>query len=423
MTEAFLHYVWKFGLFNRQELETTAGEPVQVIKAGELNRDAGPDFSDARIRLGETLWAGNVEIHVHSSLWEKHGHSGDKAYENVILHVVFEDDAPQNAVNTGIPVLVLKGRLRGEAWRNYQNLQSSGFGIPCASSLDRVDVFSMDIWLHRMLVERLESKSEQIIASLKLNRNNWEETFYHFLARNFGFKVNAIPFELMAKSLPLSCIARHKGSLLQVEALVFGQAGLLSADFTEEYPRALKAEYEFLRSKFRLKEINSGLWKFLRMRPVNFPTVRLAQFAMLMHKSDHLFSVMLGCPDPGELKKLFATGASPYWDTHFLPDRPSVELSKKLGAGSLDNILVNTVSPFLFVYGMMKDMPVYKERAVELLEQLDPESNSVIRSWAQTGVHARSAFDSQALLQLRNNYCTARRCLDCSIGNKIISAG
>jgi len=422
-TEDFLHYVWKFRLFERADLQTTTGESIQIYSAGMHNSHAGPDFQNARLKIGETTWAGTVEIHLSASDWKKHNHSADASYDNVILHVVYYNDEP---VITGngrvIPTLELKDRISPDLYNRYHQLV---FGerriIPCEGSIYTVDSLTMRNWLTRVLIERFEKRSEAVLKALEVNRGDWEETFYQFLAANFGFKINALPFELLAKSLPQVILAKHKNSALQIEALIFGQAGLLEDDFKDEYPQKLKAEYGFLRKKFNLTPIDKHLWKFLRLRPLNFPTVRLAQFAALVVQSNHLFSKMLEIKEIAELRKLFTElNVNPYWEDHYRFDALSKPSAKKLGQSSADLIILNTLTLFLFCYGKQHQLQYYVSRGMKLLELLPAEQNSVIEDFDTLGIKINTAFESQALLELKNNYCNYKKCLQCSVGNKIL---
>lgn len=422
-TEDFLHYVWKFRLFDRLNLQTTEGEELEVYSAGLHNTHAGPDFQNARIRIGQTTWAGNAELHLSSSDWQRHGHTTDSAYDNVILHVVYRDDVPLLRPNgKRVPTLELKDRINPDLYNRYHNLV---FGaqtvIPCEASIAGVDGLTMENWLTRILVERLEKRSEAVIAALNQNRGDWEETFYQFLAANFGFKINALPFELMAKSLPQNILAKHKNSSLQIEALIFGQAGFLNNDFVDEYPQKLKAEYQFLQKKFSLTPIEKHLWKFLRMRPQNFPTIRLAQFAGLVVQSSHLFSKILETKEVKALRELFVNlPVNAYWDTHYRFDKPSKPAGKHLGASSVDTILLNTVALFLFSYGRHLQQQHYISRALKLLENIPGEQNNITADFTTLGLNIKSAFESQALLELKNNYCDHKKCLQCGVGIKIL---
>jgi hypothetical protein len=424
MTEAFLYHVWKHGLFNQEHLCTSAGEPVHILKPGMSNPDEGPDFFNALIRLDGTLWAGNVEIHVRSSDWKRHGHSNNRSYENIILHVVYEEDEPvRDRDRRLIPCLSLRDRIAPALFSRYSALLASREEIPCAASLPQTDALVLHAWMDRVLVERLEWKAAQIRNALLLSKYNWEEVFYHTLARNFGFRTNSVPFELVAKSLPLSCIAKHKDNLMQVEALLFGQSGLLHPGQKGEYPRALWKEHRFLAAKFSLEPVDPGLWKLMRMRPRNFPAVRIAQFAALLHRNVQLFAAMLECSSVEEVRSLLCAEASDYWSTHYMFDKPSPESVKQLGVSSADNIVVNTLVPFLFVYGREKGLPAFSDRALDFLEALAPEKNRIIAAWSQSGVKASNALQGQALLQLSSHYCSSRRCLDCGIGSHLLRGG
>ena len=422
-TEDFLHYVWKFRLFDRLNLQTTGGEELEVFSAGLHNTHAGPDFHNARIRIGDTVWAGNAELHLSSSDWQRHGHTTDNAYDNVILHVVYRDDVPLlRADGNRVPTLELKDRISPDLFNRYHNLV---FGnqtiIPCEAGIARIDGLTMQNWLTRILVERLEKRSETVIAALEKNKGDWEETFYQFLAANFGFKVNAVPFELMAKSLPQQILAKNKNNPMQIEALIFGQAGFLSDELTDEYPVNLKKEYDYLRKKYNLTPIENHLWKFLRMRPQNFPTIRLAQFAALVVQSNHLFSKVLEIREVKDLRHLFANiKVNPYWETHYRFDKESAPAGKSLGAGAIDTILLNTVVLFLFSYGRHMKLQHFISRALKLLENIPAEQNNITTDFANLGVNIKTAFESQALLELKNNYCDYKKCLQCGVGIKIL---
>jgi hypothetical protein len=421
-TEDFLHYVWKFRLFDNTGLQTTNGEELTVYSAGMHNTDSGPDFNNARLKIGDTTWAGNVELHYHHPTG-KHKHTTDNAYDNVILHVVYRDDEPVILANgRQLPTLELKDRIPDELYSRYHNLL---FGnqtvIPCEASIGRLDDFTLRTWLTRVLIERLEKRSAAVTAALTLNRGDWEETFYQFLAANFGFKINAVPFEMLAKSLPQLILAKHKNNPLQIEALLFGQAGFLTADLTDEYPLKLKGEYDFLRKKHGLKPIENHLWKFMRLRPQNFPTIRLAQFVALIVSSNHLFSKVLDIRDVKSLQNLFTEiKVNPYWDNHYRFDKPSPPSSKNMGQASIDILLLNTFALFLFSYGNHHQQQHYIDRGLKLLESLPGEQNNIIADFDSLGVKAGTAFESQALLELKNYYCNYKKCLQCSVGNKIL---
>jgi len=421
MKEEFLHYLWRLKRFDLNNLQTTEGETVQIQNSGEHNQDAGPDFLKARIKIGDTLWAGNVEIHLKSSDWLRHNHQNDRAYDNVILHVVLEEDRPVfRATEERLPCLELRKRIPSKLSKIYLKLLNNEYWIPCQHHFFEVGEITKNLWLDRLLVERLEQKTEAIRLSLAQNQNNWEETFYHFLARNFGVKVNAEPFESLAKSLPLLSLAKHKNNLFQIEALLFGQAGLLEKEFEEAYPNRLKKEYLFLKKKHRLSPISPVAWRFLRLRPANFPTIRIAQFATLIYQSLHLFSKILEARDMGGIEKLFEVKLSDYWLTHYVFDKESVKRNKTLGKNTVHLLLINTIVPFLFLYGKLKGKETFKDKALKLLEEVPPESNSTLSKWKELGMLPKSAYQTQALLQLKNNYCKPKQCLKCAIGNAIL---
>lgn len=421
MSEEFLHYIWKFRLFDQLELETIAGEAIEIVKVGEHNFDSGPDFFNSKIKIGKTLWAGNVEVHINSSDWKKHFHQKDKAYDNIILHVVHNaDEQLFRKSGDGIPTIEIKNRIDNKIYQNYLNFKSSSDWIPCEKQINRVPDLIINSTIDRLLLERLERKSTSIVESLKLNKNNWEETFYQHFARNFGFKINAEPFELLAKSIPSIVLAKHKNSLLQIEGLLFGQAGLLDQHYEDNYIQQLQNEYVFLKQKFKLQSIGSHLWKYLRLRPVNFPTIRITQFANLIFKSSHLFSKIIETESYEKLKELMNVDVSDYWETHYVIDKVSKFKTKQLGEEAINNIIINTIVPFLFVYGKQKGDEKYIERALQFLEQIKGEQNSIIKKWAGLKLPVKNAYSTQALLQLKNEYCSKKKCLSCSIGNYLL---
>ena len=420
MTEDFLQYIWQHRLYLPESNLTTEGETVEPLQAGQLNAHAGPDFMDARVRIGDTLWAGCVEVHIKSSDWERHGHHIDPAYNNVVLHVVYQHDTDTwNARRQKIPVMELHFDAR--YYENYNRLANSKTLIACCGELGKMDEFSLASWLERLSVERLEQKADAIMQTYAATGSNWEETLYQRMARNFGFSLNALPFELLAKSLSLNILLKHRNNLQQIEALLFGQAGMLSDEsINDTYYMMLQKEYQYLQKKFRLESIDRFLWKFLRLRPINFPTQRIAQFAALIHRNEHLFSQIIEVESVDILEKLFDLQASVYWDTHYVFGKESPKRNKSFGKTAIRTVLINTVVPFLFVYGKARGKEDFCTRAVGLLENLPPEKNSLLTQWEELGIHNPNAFTSQALLQLANEYCQHKRCLSCSIGNKIV---
>ena len=404
--EEFLHFVWENRLFDTCNNYSEAGDPIEIISTGRRNRDSGPDFFNAKIKIGETIWVGNVEVHKLAGDWDKHKHHTDKAYNNVVLHVVEINDRQVFHENgESVPAWVLKYPVFLKT--NYQKLLDARTWIACQSQFHNVDQFLLKLGFNRLMVERLEDKTNEINKRLKQNNNDWNEAFYQELARMFGFRINALPFELLAKSLPMNIIAKHKDNLFQIEALLFGSSGLLNEQlFGDDYFLSLRKEYTYLCRKYGLKPIDGHLWKFMRLRPVNFPTIRIAQFAALLHRFSGLFSKIIEIEDIESLQKLFKVTASTYWENHFSFNKTSrLKSVKELGTESINTVIVNVVVPFLFVYGESQNKEQLKNRSLEYLEKLPAESNSIIRKWEQLGVLAVSAFDSQALLQLKNKYC------------------
>lgn len=422
MTEELLHHLWKFRLFDQFKLTTTiTNDLIEIIKVGDHNQHAGPDFFNSKIKIADTLWAGNVEVHIRASDWNKHGHQQDKAYDNIILHVVYEaDQSIYRTSGEAIPTLELKNRIPPFYYSNYERFKLSKDWIACEKQFKEVPTIVLHTSLNRLLIERLEEKFNTMMEMLQLNKMNWEETFYQLLAKNFGFKTNALPFQLLAKSIPSTILAKHKSSLLQLEALLFGQAGFLEQHFNDKYSLQLQNEYVFLKQKFKLIPIDNHLWKFLRLRPVNFPTIRIAQFAQLIYQSNHLFSKMIEERELIQLKKLMDTTVSPYWRTHYVFEKMVAERNKKLGEDSIDNIIINTIIPFLFVYGKVKGDDSYIDRALRFLEEMEGEKNTTINTWKTLKVSVKTAAETQALLQLKNKYCDHKRCLACSIGDYLL---
>jgi len=418
MTERLLQFIWQFQYFNKNELTTTGGEKVQIIFPGKYNTNQGPDFTDAKIKIGNTTWAGAIELHLKISDWKKHNHENDKNYKNVILHVVLEEDKTQSI--DSIPVIELKTRISNILLQRYEELMNSSSFIPCEKIIHSVRDITWKSWKERLLAERLIRKGEAVDNYLQQNNYHWEETFWWLLARNFGMKVNADAFEAMARSVPINILAKHKQQIHQLESLLLGQAALLnSKKFTEDYPRLLQKEYSFLQNKYNLKPIHVPV-HFLRMRPGNFPTIRLAQLAMLVQSSAHLFSKIKEATSVKEIKKWFNVTANDYWHYHYRFDEASSFKKKKLGDAMIDNIIINTVCPVLFAYGNYQDENKYKDKALKWLEQTLAESNSITKGFLKLNIENKNAYDSQALIELKNEYCNKKRCLECGVGNYLL---
>jgi hypothetical protein len=421
MKENFLHFLWKYLLFDKQRMVITSGEEIEVINPGQHNTDAGPDFFNAKIRIGGTLWVGNVEIHFRASDWKRHEHNHNDAYNNIILHVVLEnDDAIIRHNGQAMPTFVMT--YDPALKERYEALLAAPPPVPCAPHVAHIQPINMSHFLGRLLVERLELKSTNIKQALALTNNEWNAAFHQLLFRAFGFGINTDAFELLAKNTPYKIISKHRHALLQLEALLFGQAGLLQGPAKDEYHSILQTEYCFLQEKFQLSPVEAHLWKFLRLRPSNFPTIRLAQLAQFLHHAPPVIQLMEAWHNHSEkeLYALFDLQASAYWDTHYVFGKSSPSQPKKLGQTSVHNLIVNLVIPYLFTYAQYHHYDHLREDALELLEKFPPEQNHIIRQWQQAGVKACHAFHSQALIQLQTAYCDKKRCLYCPIGAGII---
>jgi hypothetical protein len=344
MNEKLLQYIWQFGYFNKQELSTAAKQALQIIFPGRYNSNQGPDFSEAKIKIGNTTWAGSIELHVRASDWDKHEHSTDSNYRNVILHVVYENDI---SADHSIPVFELKDRIPKMLLAKYESMMGAGDSIPCHHSLQEVKEIVWTAWKETLVVRRLERKIDWLKDHLYKTNHHWEEGFWRLLARNFGMKINADAFEKMAETLPVNILAKHKNQLQQLEALLFGQLGLLEGDFEEDYPVMLQKEYRFLEKKYQLRPVFYHVY-FLRMRPVNFPTLRLAQLAVLIQQSSHLFSKVIEAETVNDLNKLFDVTANDYWHYHYRFDEITEFKKKNLGKEMLQHIIINTVVPAVF---------------------------------------------------------------------------
>jgi hypothetical protein len=445
MREDFLHFLWRTRQFDATNLTTTDGESIEILDFGAYNAlDAGADFQNVKLRIGEWTWFGSVEMHLKSSDWLAHGHQKDAAFGSVVLHVVFENDVEIPRISNSrfqistasetswnleseilesskIPCLELKNRIPEGIFKKYWAIMHNAHWIPCQTHFHQVSDLTKHKWLERLAVERLERKSTAIQAALERNKDDWEETFWQFTARYFGSKVNAEPMEMLACSLPHRILAKHKNQLFQLEALLFGQAGFLDKTFVDDYLIRLKKEYLFLKTKHNLGDtVPLAAWKFGRLRPPSFPTIRLAQLAALIHRSLHLFSKVIDNQQVDTLSALFEVEVSDYWRGHYVFDTPSVSSPKRFGSDAIDVILINNVAPFLYIYGKLRGDESLKDRSLLLLEKVKPEKNTIIDGWKDLGFTATTAADSQALIQLKTTYCDAKRCAACAIGNTIL---
>ncbi len=413
--EQLLHYVWKHKILPLKEHRTSTGQLVEIIDAGLPNPNAGPDFFNAKIKLDGVVWVGNVEIHRQSSDWYRHGHHTDSTYNSVILHVSSLIDTDVMRSN-GEPVPQLLLECPEFIQNNYKELLTTYNYPPCYRIIPSLSSFTIHSWMSALQVERLEQKSAQLDERLKLCNNHWEDAFFITLARNFGFGVNGDAFEYWAKRIPLRAVDKHRNDLFQIEALFFGQAGILEDPEGDEYYLRLKKEYQYLSHKFNLTPMDASLWRFLRLRPSNFPHVRIAQLACLYHREYGLLSKLMEKETLKEVRDLLRGGTSEYWVTHYSFGGSSPSSPKTLSNNSIDLLIINTVVTFLYAYGMHKGNETLCQRATAFLEELKAENNYIIRLWEQCGLKAAHAGDSQALIQLKKEYCDKKKCLYCRFG-------
>ena len=413
--EELLHYVWKHKIFPLNELTTTTGQRLEIIDTGLSNRDAGPDFFNAKIKLDGVLWVGNIEIHTHSSDWFKHGHHQNPVYDNVILHVTTHIDAEVHRSNgESIPQMQLT--CPEHIRENLKELSSTDKYPTCYRIIPSLSKLTIHSWMSALQMERFEQKNAHLIERLRFCNNHWEDAFFITLARNFGFSLNADAFEEWAKHIPLRAIDKHRDNLFQVEAFFFGQAGILGDIDGDEYYLKLKREYEYLAHKFELNPMDVTRWRFLRLRPNNFPHVRIAQLANLYHRSYGLLSQLMEKETIKEVRDLLRGGTSEYWLNHYTFGGCSPSFPKTLSDSSLNLIIINTIVPFLYAYGIHRGKEKLCSRATAFLEGLKPENNYIIRMWSECGLKVSHAGDSQALIQLKKEYCDKKKCLYCRIG-------
>lgn len=413
--EQLLHYVWKHKIFSLKELKTTTGQQVEVIDTGLANTDAGPDFFNAKLKLDGVLWIGNIEIHERSSDWFKHGHHADTGYNSVILHIASEIDMEISRSNgERIPQIQL---ICPEAVRtNYKELLETDSYPPCYRIIPSLSPFTAHSWMSALQMERFEQKATLLNERLKRCQGNWEDAFFITLARNFGFGLNGDAFETWAHQLPFRAVDKHRNDLFQIEAIFFGQAGILEDSDGDGYYLRLKKEYTYLQHKFGLIPMDASLWRFLRLRPANFPHIRIAQLACLYHRAYGLLSRIMETETLQGVRDILKGGTSEYWLTHYTFGGSSPSRPKALSNTSLDLLIINTVVTFLYAYGLHKGNRVLCARAGSFLEELKAENNYITRMWEQCGMKASNAADSQALIQLKKEYCDKKKCLYCRIG-------
>ncbi len=422
MKEDFLHYIWQYQKFTNQSLLTEQGKKLQVLGVGELNTDSGPDFYNAQLVLGDQRWAGTVEVHIKSSDWYVHKHHQDIAYNNVILHVVWEDDMPLFDVNNNpVETLVLKGKVSLKLLSVYANLLARKKRIPCEAQLQGVSTFTINFWKEKLLVQRLERKAQIIKEQCVSYKNDWEAVLFESLAENFGLKINAAPFGQLAKSISFKVFKKELRSTLAIEALLFGQANLLSKKIDDTYYSELQLEYKYLKQKHQLKTAPVVL-QFFRLRPSSFPTIRLSQFASVYLLNKNLFSKIIEAKTVKDIQELFLVSASSYWNDHYVFGKTSAKRQKKISKSFLDLLIVNTIIPIKYMYAKSIGVDNFEELLM-LFRAIKPEKNNITKTFRSLGVSIKNSADSQSLIELKTKYCNAHKCLQCAIGNKLLGKG
>lgn len=420
MKEDFLHYIWQFKKFNVLGLKTVQGDNIEIINGGQYLQMAGPDFFNAQLIIGNQKWAGNVEIHIKSSDWYVHNHERDKAYDNVILHVVWEHDTEVFRYdNSEIPVLELKQYVEANVLHKYNELSTAKSWIYCESQLGSIDAFVFENWKERLLLERLERKSLPILELAKITENDWEAVLFCFLAKNFGLNTNGNLFYEIAKSVPFAVIRRESFEVENVEAILFGRAGLLDAAHEDVYYKDLKSRYDYICHKYQIPAVYINTLQFFKHRPDNFPTIRLSQLAQLYHKHQNLFSKITQGNSIRDIYNIFEVQVSDYWQTHYSFDKDSPKKRKVLTNSFIDLVIINTIVPFHFAYGKSIGKE-NSEEIITLLQSIAPEKNAIIDKFKSFKVSVHSAYDSQSLLQQKNEYCNSKRCMQCAVGLELL---
>lgn len=423
MREEFVQTVWKYQLFDRNQLRTTNGASIEIVHQGFLQHHSGPDFSAARILIDGMLWVGNVEIHVTAKEWNQHRHFVDPAYDNVILHVVYTDDKEICKTNTGreLPCLEISKRIPNDIVERYEQLANDFRVFPCAKYWKKIPYSEINSWLVQLALQRIEEKIEPIKLRLTDTKFHWEQVCFELIAKQLGFHVNAEPMLRLARSLPIEIIQKNADQAKIIEALLYGQAGMLNRKFNDDYPNQLKQDYLFLKKKYQLKEIDQSTWKFARLRPLNFPTIRIAQLAAILSHQTNFFQSCLNLDDTSNLIDKFKREINPYWLNHYVFDKESKRCVKMLGHDSIENVLMNTIVLLWFSYGQHKNESIFVSRAIEYLEKLEPENNVYTNMYKELGYKLNNALQTQGLRFLWENYCDEKKCLNCSIGIKSLN--
>jgi len=420
--EDFLHYVWQYKKFDFSNLKTISGELLTIINCGNYLQQTGPDFFNAQIVLGNQKWVGNIEIHIKSSDWYLHQHEKDTNYENVILHVVWEHDTPVfRKDNSEIPVLELKNYIKKKELENYRQLIFQKSWIYCENQIAKIDSFVLSNWQERLFVERLERKYMPIEQLLIETGNNWEAVLFCMLAKNFGLNTNGEAFLKIAKSIPFSVIRKESVEVANLESLLFGMADLFPIDAEDSYTKDLKKRFEYLSQKHKLRKMTIEPVQFFKHRPDNFPTIRLAQLAMLYHNQQNLFSKVIVAKKVKDLYQLFEVTTSDYWQTHYQFDKESPKKKKQFSKSFIDLLVINTIVPIQFAYAKSMGKEA-SESLLDLLREVTAEKNIIIEKFSGFGIKAGNAFESQSMLQLKNEYCNYSKCLQCALGIQLLKA-
>lgn len=422
MKEDFLHYLWKFKKFDLLDLKTAQGESITIIKTGDYLELSGPDFFNAQIKIGNQKWAGNVEIHLKSSDWYLHNHEKDPAYKNIILHVVWENDTPifrEN--NTEIPVLVLKDYVSKDVVNNYRELLSPKTWISCEKQINDIDDFVFKSWQERLFFERLERKSKFIYDLLEETNQDWEAVLFCLLAKNFGLNTNGTSFLQISKAIPFSIIRKESFEIENLEALLFGTAGLLDSEKEDVYYKDLKFRYFYLLHKYQLEKTFIEPVQFFKLRPDNFPTIRLSQLGGLYHKHQNLFSKIIELKSLKNVYELLNVSVSPYWKDHYQFDKESPKKAKIVSKSFLDLIVINTIMPIQFAYSNIMGESIVED-LIDFMNEVSSEKNAIIDKFDSFGIKSKNAFESQTLLELKNEYCNNKACLKCGLGLELLKS-
>jgi hypothetical protein len=419
ISEDFLHYIWRLKNFDLHDLILTSGEKVEILNFGFYNTNSGPDFLNGSVRIGDMTWHGHIEMHINSSDWDKHKHSTDEAYQNVVLHVVLQHDKTIVIGDQPVPTLELKSRISQSSYNAYHLLNSNKNWIPCQSWIPDINEITKSVTLDKILAERLTIKAQTVLEQLKLNGDNWIETIYQRLLWSIGLSVNADSFLRLGQLVPYGIVSKHRDSIEEIEGLLFGSAGLLNAQEEHKYVEKLKSHYQFYQQKYKLVQMRASEWKFMRMRPSGFPTIRLAQAAKLLSDIARLDTLLFESDNKAIINNLQVTLDDGFWHEHYRFDGDAKPIKKSLGTDKINSIIINAVAPLKYAYGIYQDSDDLKAKAVEILEEIPSEKNSVIKKWKELNVVSESAATSQALLHLKKRYCDQKMCLQCSIGHQV----